>query len=308
MLDNLEKRLELIGKLEKKRESRILVYFLHDSARLADDAMIHLHDKLHDLGHQPRLDVFIYGHGGFTEVTWKTISLLRDFTDHLGILIPYRAHSGVTLISLAANEIVMGPMSELSPTDPSIGHPLLPKGDAPKPVPISVQDLRRCVDFIKREQETPTDFVTPLFQYIHPLVIGAVEQAHELTRNIARNALLTHWNEDEHGDKINHIVKMLNGEFNAHRYPINRYEARDELGLPVIFAPAALWDDIWDLYWLYHQDIHREHPIPGQVGMMHRYVCAIETAQRTTTLRQTLARQEGKERILEMRWDTQARE
>lgn len=307
MQNNLNQRLSLIQQIERERGSRLLVYFLHDKAIIADDAVLRLYGKLETMGWQPRLDLFLQSRGGFTEVIWKIISLLREFGDHLGVLVPYRAHSGATLIVLAADEIVMGPVSELSSTAPIRGHYLLPKGPDGKPLNVPVQDLRCCVAFVKREAWEGADFIPALFQYIHPLAIGALEQSHELVRLITRKALLTHWDEAEKGENIEKIVETLNGRLYSHIYPLSRREAREDLGLPVVHPTPGLWQRMWQLYLAYQRIVYTEHPVEGKEGAVQRTLCLIETRERTTALRQTVAREEGRERVLEMRWETVAR-
>lgn len=307
MQESLNQRLSLIETIERERNSRLLAYFLHDKAMIAEDAVLHLYDKLQAMGRQERLDLFFQSRGGFTEVTWKVISLLREFGDHLGVIVPYRAHSGATLIALAADEIVMGPISELSSTDPARGHYLLPKGADGKPMRVSVQDLRRCVEFVKREAGEGTDFIPALFEHIHPLAIGALEQSHELVRLIARKALLTHWDEVEKGEQIDKIVNTLNGRLYSHIYPLSRREAKEELGLPVVYPSPTLWQKIWTLYLAYQQVIQAERPVEGRLGAVQRYLCLIETKERTTTLRQTLVQEKGKERVVEIHWETAVR-
>jgi hypothetical protein len=303
MQKNLNQRLDLIQQIERERGSRLLVYFLHDKAIIADDAVLHLYDKLETMRWQPRLDLFLQSRGGFTEVTWKIISLLREFSDHLGVLIPYRAHSGATLIALAADEIVMGPISELSSTAPARGHYLLPKGPDGKPLNVPVQDLRRCVEFVKREAWEGADFIPALFQHVHPLAIGALEQSRELVRLITRKALLTHWDEAEKGEAIEKIVETLNERLTSHIYPLGRREARQDLGLPIVHPPPGLWQRMWQLFLAYQRLVYTEHPVEGKEGAVQRTLCLIETRERTTALRQTVAREEGRERVLEMRWE-----
>src|SRR5690349_9780415 len=132
MLETVAGRTNLIAAIEKVRNSHVISYVLHEQAMIADDGLLQLYDKLDALGHRERLDLFLVSRGGFTETCWRVVTLLREYCDHLGVLIPHRAHSGATLIALGADEIVMGPMSELSSTDPTRPHPLLPgTGDQP---------------------------------------------------------------------------------------------------------------------------------------------------------------------------------
>lgn len=43
------------------------------------------------------------------------------------VIVPYRAHSTGTLIAIGADKIIMGRLGELSPVDPSTGHPFNPE-------------------------------------------------------------------------------------------------------------------------------------------------------------------------------------
>ena len=304
MQENLNQRLGLIQQIERERGARLLAYFLHDKAIIADDAVLHLYDKLEAMRWQPRLDLFLQSRGGFTEIAWKIISLLREFADHLGVLVPYRAHNGATLIALAADEIVMGPVSELSSTSPARGHYLLPKGPDDNPGNVLVQDLRRCVEFARREAGEGADVIPALFQHIHPLAIGALEESHDLVRLIARKALLTHWDEAEKGEVIERVVETLGSQLHSPIYPLSRREAREELGLPIVHPPPGLWQRMWQLFLAYHRVVYTEHPVEGREGVVQRTLCLIETRERTTALRQIVAREEGRERAVEMRWET----
>jgi hypothetical protein len=304
---NLNERLYLIRAIEQERGSRVLTYFLHDSALIADDAILPLYDKLEALGRQARLDLVLYSRGGYTEVSWKVISLLREYADFLGVLVPYRAHSGATLIALAADEIVMGPVSELSATDPPRGHYLLPKGPDGQPAKVSAQDLQRALEFINWRTEDAASVIPALFQQIHPLAIGALQQSYALVELIARKALMTHWDPVERADDIDRVVLTLNGGLHSPIYPLSRREAR-ELGLPVTDAGPGLWPRLWQLHNAYQQMLHAEWPVEGRPGAVQRYLCMIETAQRTTGLRQVFVREAAGERVLEARWETMVRE
>ena len=307
MQRNLNERLYLIHAIEQERGSRVLAYFLHDSALIADDAILPLYDKLEGLGQQARLDLVVYSRGGYTEVSWKIISLLREYADFLAVLVPYRAHSGATLIALGADEIVMGPLSELSAIDPIRGHYLLPAGQDGQPGKVSAQDLQRALEFVGSRTEDAASIIPALFQHIHPLAIGALRQSYDLVELIARKALMLHWDPVEKADDIDRVVLTLNGGLHSPVYPLSRREAR-EMGLPVTDAEPGLWARLWQLYGAYQQIVHAEWPVEGRPGVVQRYLCILETTQRTTGLRQVFMREATGERVLEARWETSTRE
>jgi hypothetical protein len=106
--------------------------------------------------------------------------------------------------------------------------------------------------------------------------------------------------------RITRIVDTLNGGLFAPAYPLGRAEAA-ALGLPVTRATGRLWHDLWALHTLYQQTLYRDQPDPAQPGAFFRYLALIESAGRTSGLRQTYVVHEGQERITGMGWDTAIR-
>src|SRR5262249_14487735 len=79
------------------------------------------------LGDGHGLDVLLYTRGGATNAVWPIAGLLREFDPNFEILIPYRAHSSGTMVALAAKKIVMTPLAELSPIDPTTANQFNPR-------------------------------------------------------------------------------------------------------------------------------------------------------------------------------------
>ncbi len=248
---------EPFAKLEELRGHPVIAYVLTDAAQMADEQMMHLYLHLREIGRQDHLDLFLMSRGGATEVPWKIVSLYREFTKRFSILVPYRAHSSATLTSLGADEIVMTAMSELGPIDPSRRHPMLPKDETEDgkrtPLFISVQDLRHVLEFLKREMgkdltpDAAAVVYTALFDKVHPLAIGALEQSWALSIQVARQALETHMDPEVDKAKIDHIVDRLSDHYKSHLYQLNRREAA-ALGLPVKHASAEEEDAMWTLH------------------------------------------------------------
>jgi len=106
---------QLISEIEKNRESKVIVYFTGDrplaSAMIAEDAVRQLYDHLLSLefkeGKKRRIDLFLYSRGGDVSVPWRIVSMIREFCEEFNVLIPYKAHSAATLLSLGADTIIM---------------------------------------------------------------------------------------------------------------------------------------------------------------------------------------------------------
>lgn len=236
--------IQLIQNLEKARgNGRVIVYWLLDTARISEAIIIPLYDQLMKVGKQETIDLVLFTRGGDTEIPLRIVTLIREFCKKFNVLIPYRAYSSGTLIAMGADEIVMTPLGVLGPIDPSRTHPLLPKREgAPEAEPISVQDMRHAIRFILETAKPGNDIpytpeamakiVTSLFDKIHPLAIGAIEQTYALAKLIGTKCLYTHMDKNTDKDKINSIVDKLCDDYKSHAYQICRQEAR-EIGLPV---------------------------------------------------------------------------
>ena len=210
----------LLDELEKARKRPTLVYWTTPLARISMVAEIPLFDQLRATSYPNGLDVILNTTGGDTEAPWRFISLVREYTDKLSVLIPHYALSAGTVIALGADEIVMTPLSTLGPIDPSRRHPLLPKRDgAEEPEPISVQDMRHAMQFIQEAASSNPKFeYTPeamaqifdsLFDKIHPLAIGAIEQSYALAKLIGARCLGTHMKDEGDAEKITKIVTQI---------------------------------------------------------------------------------------------------
>lgn len=265
----------ILARLEKERGRPPIVYWTSAIAKVALGVELPLFDQLSAIGKQKALDLVLFTNGGDTEAPIRIISLIREFCDTLSVLIPHRALSAGTLIALGADEIVMTPLSVLGPIDPSRTHPLLPKREgATEPEPISVQDMRHAMQFIREAAPTETGLIyTPeamaqifsaLFDKIHPLAIGAIEQSYALAKLIGTRCLETHMGTtDAEREKIGSIVDRLCDQYKSHSYPISRAEAK-AIGLKVQFASDTQEALMLELFKFYAA--RRLGPFGGQVA------------------------------------------
>jgi sulfur relay (sulfurtransferase) DsrC/TusE family protein len=288
---------------------------MSDKVYINEECVLPLYDQLETIkqdSEAKELDIFLYSRGGTTETPWKIVSLLREFFPRYNVIIPYRAHSAATHIALGAQELIMGPLAELSPVDPTRMHPLLPKGSDGTPIPISVQDLKHCISFIRNEAkdrytaEAVAEIYTSLFEYINPLALGAIEQSYRLARLISTNILETRFDEVKDGKKIAHIVDILSADYQSHAYPISRVEAKDDLGLNTIAPDDQLKQAIWKLYLYYREQANTSYQ-EDQSATQTRHLAFIDTIQRRIVLRQqyqSVQTEEGAtaENILTTQW------
>lgn len=251
----------ILTKLEQERACPAIVYWTTPLARVSLAAELPLFDQLRACGKRPAIDLVLYTNGGDAEAPWRFVSLIREFAPKLSLLLPHKALSAGTLTALGADEIVMTAMSVIGPIDPSRQHPLLPKREGTKEAePVSVQDMRHAMQFIREAAPKDPNFAyTPaamaqifeaLFDKIHPLAIGAIEQSYALAKLIGKQCLRTHMRGADADQQIEVIVNKLCDDYKSHQYQIGRKEAK-ELGLKVVEASDALEGILLELLQFY---------------------------------------------------------
>lgn len=255
----------LIKKIEDARESRVLVYVTGDrqpfGARIAEDVVRPMYDHLLALEKlepkRNKIDLFLYSRGGDVSVPWRMVSMFRQVFDEFSVLIPYKAHSAATMISLGADKIIMGRKAELGPIDPTLVRGGV--GDSAVPPPeISVEDVSSYISFIKErahinDQAALAQLVGMLSGNLTPLVLGSVNRQHSHIRLVARKLLASHRDKVDE-EKLSAIVEALTEKMYSHGHAIGRKEAK-EIGLPVEEASADLETTIWQLFEEYEKEL-----------------------------------------------------
>lgn len=263
-------RLSLIEAIQDLRGSKLIAYITGDrenvSTRVAPDVIRVFHRHLEELGPQPKIDLYLYTRGGDVLTPWRLVNLLREYTEDLAVLIPFRAYSAGTLIALGANEIVMGKMGELGPIDPSVANAFNPD-DPYNPrakIPVSVEDvssyllLAREMAGLRSEPEVGEVFRF-LSEKVHPLALGNVHRNYLLIRSLARRLLLLHLNHEQE-ERISDIIDNLTEKLYAHNHMISRREAKNDIGLGVTIPDPGLEKLMWGLWEVYEKDLQLAEP------------------------------------------------
>ncbi|MDP3051741.1 MAG: hypothetical protein U1D96_09490 [Eubacteriales bacterium] len=270
------RRLNLINRIASRRNSTVITYITGDrenvSTRIAPDALPVIYRHLRQRSFYERIDLFLYTRGGDVLTPWRLVHLIREFTNHFSVLIPYRAYSAGTLVCLGADEVVMGKMGELGPIDPSVVNAFNPQ-DPSNPgarIPVNVEDVYSYLNLVRDEAGLRSEpelarAFTLLATKIHPLALGNVHRNHLLVRSLARRLLQTHKSPFP-SEKIQGIVDSLTEKLYAHNHMISRKEAAQEIGLPIVFADEQLEEDLWALFENYDQNLQLGIPFnPDEV-------------------------------------------
>lgn len=261
---------ETIKKIEELRGSKVITYITSDrqgpvNARVAMDIIPIISSQLRKIGKQEKIDLILYSAGGDTMVPWRLVSMIREYCDQFSVIIPYKAHSAATMISLGADEIVMSDMSELSPIDPStvnVFNPVDPQNPQNR-IPISVEEVMSYFDLAKNKFGIKSDEeLTKIFNKfvesapsIHPLALGNVNRTHNLIKILAKRLLKSH-KEAMKDDEVEKIIEFLTEKLYSHQYYIGRKEAREDLGInSVVFADKELSYLMTEIYEEYNKEM-----------------------------------------------------
>jgi hypothetical protein len=252
----LKERQALIRKIEKLRDGRKLVA-IFNLDRTADQAHLpglstqfqeDLKEPLfrvlkESVGREDRLDIFLYTRGGATNAVWPIAGLLREFDAKFEVLIPFRAHSSGTMLALAASKIVMTPLAELSPIDPTTVNQFNPRDPLNQQamLGIAVEDVTSYQEFWKQVLDFDADgdlskekkyallqpLIGRLSTELHPLALGNVHRVYMQIRVLARMLLEQHYGADQ--KVLSKIIDSFTKGYYSHHHMINRHEARNIL-------------------------------------------------------------------------------
>lgn len=260
-----EDRKPLLTRIEDLRSKRTLVCFFNfDRASVPPlpgiatqffaDAKEALFRVLRDSSASTKgVDLCLYTRGGDTNSVWPIVSIIREFDPDFEVLVPFRCHSSGTLLALGAKRIILVPLSELSPIDPSTGNQFNP-ADPANPqarLAISVEDVQAFRNFALEalrqakggEDEVFAAFGTLLQRLVtevHPLALGNVYRVDQQIKKLGAKLLGLHPVSDR---DVETVVQALASRFHSHLHVISRQEARDVLGRDqVTFADPKLAD------------------------------------------------------------------
>jgi len=273
MSNGRERRLEVIRAIQDARGSKVITYICGDrqgpgcSAQIGEDAVRPLYDHLlglSDYGTLPKIDLYLYSRGGAVDVPWRIVCMIRAFAERFGVLVPFRAHSAATLISLGADEVVLGRKGELGPIDPIMNVQRQGSEGTAVQEQISVEDVMSYLKFVRErggitDQEGLVAALGALNEAPGPVLLGNMYRTHSHIRAVAAKMLESHVDGlDE--QKSTFIIETLAERTYAHGHAISRSEAR-EIGLPVADDDAALERLMWDLYLCYENELRLLEPM-----------------------------------------------
>jgi hypothetical protein len=261
-------RKPLYEAIERDRDTKIVSYITGDRSnaetQISPDCIDLFVDALDAIGPTKRISLLLHTNGGNTAAAWRLVNLIKTFCDDFEVLIPYKAMSAGTLISLGASKIVMTKQAALGPIDPSLIHPLgpqVPNGNQLARIPVSVEAVRGFLDAARNDLDIKDNnilatILNELSNKVHPLVLGEIFRSRTQIRFLAEKLLKE--NVQDSG-KVQAIVDFLCADSGSHDYTINRREAQ-ALGLPVEKPSAPFYDQLKALHKDYSSEMELAVP------------------------------------------------
>ena len=250
------RRRRLIHRIEQVTGRDLLCYVSHGRP-ISQDDVLGLHALLDAPSPGASLDLLLHSPGGDVNAAEKLVRMLRAKVEGatapeddgaLRIIVPDRAKSAATLMTLGADRIVMSDTSELGPIDPQF---VVARGDRNEIY--SAWDYVRALRIAEeRCRANPENAVFErAFRWFDPLDAERARKDIERVRQVARRLL------KQCGSNYtlveSHLVAgsmMDPQQFPSHGQMIDFHRARD-IGLRHLryMEPTTpLWRMYWDLY------------------------------------------------------------
>jgi len=225
-------RLRLLTRLQHKRKSRVIA-LVHRQETMSflgfpivryidinDSEEVLRAIKLTDP--DTPIDLIIHTPGGLVLAAGQIAHALRRHRAKVTVFVPHYAMSGGTLISLAANEIVMDPNAVLGPVDPQLG-------EAPAASILSVIERKKPEDI-----EDKTLILADVSR-------KAIVQLHKMVQDLLGERMAP--------DAATALADKLTTGTWTHDYGIGSEEAK-QLGLPI---STDMPEDVYDFMALFPQ-------------------------------------------------------
>ncbi|BBE76891.1 MULTISPECIES: SDH family Clp fold serine proteinase [Phytobacter] len=170
------------------------------------------------------VDLIIHSPGGALDATEPFVTYIRSKFKHVRAIIPHAAMSAATMISCAADEIVMGKHSFLGPIDPQLG---IQTAVGPRMVAAQaiLEQFKLAQDEIAQDQAKLASWMTMLNQYGPDLLISC-KNASELSKELVQSWLEKYMFRDDK-PTAQRIATWLSTHSNFKTH--SRYLSRDVL-------------------------------------------------------------------------------
>jgi len=251
-------RKKLLQELEQSKfndgkKAAALGYVSH-SQLVSSDIPV-LGNMLLKIGDVHTLNLILHSPGGDGTVVENFVALCRTHCKKFRIWIPTEAKSAATLISLGADEIVMGPPSEIGPIDAQV--PVMVSGIERYASAQSFIDARddllaKHAEAIKNGDD-PSAILQMLASLDLPFIVEC-ERLMDFGRDVGQKLLEAYMfsRKPNKTDAAEEVVKQLSSVqlHKVHGRTINGQAAKRDLGLKIKLCgnDDPIWRKMWEWY------------------------------------------------------------
>lgn len=176
-----------LTKLSQLRGRDVLVYaadITQPKAPVGIDYadLLPVHDQLSNLSKTEGVDLILETPGGSGEIAEEIVRMLRDQYEDVAVIVPGCAKSAGTIMAMAADDVLMGPLSALGPIDAQITwQGKVFSADA------FIEGLEKIKDEVTRTNSLNKAYI-PILQAISPGEIEHAQNALDFAKD-----LVTDW-------------------------------------------------------------------------------------------------------------------
>lgn len=179
-----------------------------------------------------KLDLILHSPGGSLEAAEQIVQYLRSKYEYIRVIVPQNAMSAATMISCAADEIIMGKESAIGPIDPQMMVPGPNNSAMSIPAHSILEDFERAKAEVAANPAVAPIWV-PKIMAIPPGYLNLCKQTIDLSKEKVATWLDSYMfrNTEKKGAEIAEFLGNF-GEHKTHGRPIN-YDIAKEKGLIV---------------------------------------------------------------------------
>lgn len=241
-------RQALIREYEKTAKRSLVVFW----GEIGPMAMVPFVDVIDDLPKDRPLDLMLSSYGGDGNTSIRMARTCRGSKRGFRIIVPDVAASAATLLTLAADSIIMSDASVLGPIDPQIFMSTRDQYVAAKQIQGTVDDLERRIQDHPKATGLYGALLVDIDGIAYQEAKDAMQETEELVSDMLRLRLKPPANPEALRKATSRIANNLQSQA-THSPSIGCAEAR-AAGIPtkhIDTLPSGRWEMLWELHTMY---------------------------------------------------------
>ncbi len=243
-------RKDFLNKIKKIFRVNCVLSYISPVAPINESDPIAFEDLLYGIKTKKvnSLLLILHSLGGSPDVAEKIVETIRERTKKFYVVIPERAKSSATLLSLGSDKIYMLESAELGPIDPQIKIKT-PSGEQWRPAQSIIDGYFTAIQIVASKGKELGIAAPLLLQMIDLPTLDFANKALRHAKAIAEKLLATYMFKDE--TKAKKVAERLAdaNEFFSHGRPIRWHYAKNELGLNISLIKRNT--EKYELVWRY---------------------------------------------------------